>query len=121
MPSIKDGFALAYLAAAALLTLLGVHVIFNRALDLSWGGVLLIVVPVIGVNGNRLLRRERRGHRYVGVLSLLALAGFIITVTSLLGGLAIGPRAFLAAVLGLVLHALYRFWFLATDDQPPAA
>lgn len=123
---IKKLFAILYLVYSFAISITGVHVFVNHGLDLSWGGVLLISVPVIVTNGDRLLKGSVTNHRYLAIITTLVLLGFLISVSSLLGGIAVGPGAFVAAVAGVLAYAVYRFWYLEAladnnPDQPPAA
>ncbi len=86
---------------------------------------MLISVPVIVTNGDRLLKGSVTNHRYLAIITTLALLGFLISVSSLLGGIAVGPGAFVAAVASVLAFAVYRFWYIKAlannPDQPPAA
>ncbi len=122
----KKLFAILYLVYSFAISITGFYVVLNHGLDLSWGGVLLISLPVIVANGISLLKRSTANHRYLAIITTLVLLGFLITVSSLLGGIAVGPGAFVAAVTGVLAYAVYRFWYLealANNNlvQPPAA
>jgi hypothetical protein len=122
---IKKAFAIIYLIYSIAISITGIHIVINHGLDLSWAGLFLISLSVIVVNGDVLMKRAVTGHRYLTAVTISVLLGFVVTVSSLLGGLAVGRGAFVAAVIGVIAFAAYRFWFVessqySNQDQPPA-
>ncbi len=122
---IKQTFAIIYLLYSIAISITGFHIVVNHGLDFSWAGLFLVSLTVIMVNGDALLQRSTTGHRYLPAVTASVLLGFIVTVSSLIGGLAVGRGAFFAAVVGVFGFAIYRFWYVDLQpgddpDQPPA-
>ncbi len=113
---LKSLFVSSYLTLAAVIAGYAGWILYQGGDIVPWGGVLLTVVPILGVIGRLMLLRDmpRTSARFP-IVGGLGVIGSGLAVVQ--GGDSIAP---ILAIVGLAGFLLYAYWYSSFKDRSSA-